>query len=136
LYEADKWPARFPHVTSLSLEEHVPNIQFFDMGTKTPEGRSHMTRSVRICLRPKKIIYKQIQTPPLLSAHTGHWVFEEIPEGVIAKARHTATIRPDALSVLGEGTTVRDARKYLRTVLSANSLSNLRLTKEWVESED
>jgi C7-C12 aromatase (ARO/CYC) len=133
LYEADKWPERIPHVSRLVLTETVPNIQFFDMDTRTPDGSAHTTRSVRICLPGNKIVYKQIQLPKLLSCHTGHWRFTETREGFIMGARHTAVIKPDALSVLGPDTTVLDARKYLRRVLSANSMGNLRLAKAYAE---
>lgn len=133
LYAADKWPDRIPHVSRLFLTEPAPGVQFFDMDTCTPDGATHTTRSVRICHAPHLIVYKQTRLPALLDAHTGHWRFTETAEGVIAEARHTATIKPSALSVLGEGTTVPDARRYLRRVLSANSMSNLRLAKEYAE---
>lgn len=133
LYEADKWPERVAHVARLEMTEPVPNIQFFDMDTKTPDGAPHTTRSVRVCLPHHKIVYKQIGLPKLLDAHTGHWLFTETTEGIIASARHTVTIKPSALSLLGEGTTVRDARRYLRNVLSANSMKNLQLAKSFAE---
>jgi C7-C12 aromatase (ARO/CYC) len=133
LYEADKWPDRIPHVSRLVLEERVPNIQFFDMDTTTPDGSAHTTRSVRICLPGDKIVYKQIQLPKLLTGHTGHWKFTPTREGFVLGARHTAIIKPSALSILGEGTSVLDARKYLRRVLSANSMGNLRLSKAFAE---
>ncbi|WP_275107023.1 aromatase/cyclase [Nocardia arthritidis] len=133
LYRADKWPERIPHVRSLVLTEEIRNIQFFDMETVGPDGNTHTTRSVRICLPPNKIVYKQLAVPPLLSAHTGHWKFTGTPEGIIVSARHTATIEPKALHLLGPGTTVRDARRFLRRVLAANSMTNLRLAKEFAE---
>ncbi|MFJ3789679.1 aromatase/cyclase [Kitasatospora sp. NPDC090091] len=134
LYAADKWPERVPHVTKLDMTEEVPGVQFFDMHTHTPDGSEHTTRSVRVCLPEiNKIIYKQINLPALLDGHTGHWVFEETPEGVIARARHTATIKPSALHLLGEGTTVADARAYLRRVLSTNSLQTLRYAQQFAE---
>ncbi|MEV4412208.1 SRPBCC family protein [Catellatospora sp. NPDC049609] len=132
LYAADKWPERVPHVTALKMTEEQPGVQFFDMDTVTPEGRAHTTRSVRICL-PHKIIYKQIGLPKLLDAHTGHWHFEQTPEGVTVTARHTATIKPSALNLLGDGTTVADARRYLRRVLSTNSLQTLRHAQAYAE---
>ncbi|GAB4052950.1 SRPBCC family protein [Catellatospora paridis] len=132
LYAADKWPERVPHVTALSMTEDQPGVQFFDMDTVTPEGRAHTTRSVRVCL-PHKIIYKQIGLPKLLDAHTGHWHFVETPEGVTVHARHTATIKPSALNLLGEDTTVADARRYLRRVLSTNSLQTLRHAQAYAE---
>ena len=132
LYAADKWPDRVPHVSKLTMTEDVRNIQFFDMDTVTPDGRGHTTRSVRVCT-PDLIVYKQIGLPVLLDAHTGHWRFTETPEGVEVEARHTATIKPSALSALGEGTTVQDARRYLRRVLSTNSLQTLRYAQAFVE---
>lgn len=135
LYRADLWPSKFPHVKRIDMTEDVPNVQFFDMDTVTPDGRAHTTRSVRLCFPTGKIVYKQISLPPLLTAHIGHWLFTETPEGLIASARHAATIKPSALPMLGEGTTVADARRYLRRVLSANSTSNLRIAKTQVERD-
>ncbi|MEU4117726.1 aromatase/cyclase [Kitasatospora sp. NPDC028055] len=133
LYRADLWPERIPHVVGLAMTEDVPNIQFFGMDTKGPDGTVHTVRSVRICLPSKLIVYKQISLPAMLDAHTGHWRFTQTPEGVIAEARHTSTIKRSALSLLGGGTTVGEARRYLRRLLSSNSMSNLRLAKEYAE---
>jgi C7-C12 aromatase (ARO/CYC) len=133
LYRADLWPERVPHVVALTMTEDVPNIQFFDMDTKTPDGSPHTTRSVRICLPHNLIVYKQTAVPPLLDAHTGHWRFTQTPEGVVAEARHTTTIKRAGLSLLGDGTTVAGARRYLRRVLGGNSLGNLRLAKTFAE---
>jgi C7-C12 aromatase (ARO/CYC) len=133
LYEADKWPDRIPHVSRLVLQEDVPNIQFFDMDTAAPDGSAHTTRSVRICLPGDKIVYKQIKLPALLDGHSGHWKFTPTREGFVLAARHTAIIKQSALSILGPQTTVLDARKYVRRVLSANSMSNLRLAKAYAE---
>jgi C7-C12 aromatase (ARO/CYC) len=133
LNEADKWPERLEHVAALDMTEPAPGIQFFDMETSTPDGATHTTRSVRVCLPYYKIVYKQIRLPVLLDAHTGHWEFRPTAEGLIATSRHTVTIKPGALSVLGPGTTVADARRYLRRVLSANSMKNLQLAKRFAE---
>jgi hypothetical protein len=115
------------------MTEDVKNIQFFDMDTKTQDGRPHRTRSVRICFPHTLIVYKQIGLPPLLSAHTGHWKFTPVPEGIVVSARHTATIKPSALDLLRPGATVADARRYLRKQLAANSMGNLRLAKAFAE---
>jgi C7-C12 aromatase (ARO/CYC) len=133
LYEADKWPERIPHVVRLTMTEEVPNIQFFDMDTVSADGSKHTTRSVRICLPNQKIVYKQTQPPATMTAHAGHWMFTPTAEGLILGARHTCTIRPEGLHLLGEGTTVAAARRYLRKVLSANSMGNLRLAKAYAE---
>lgn len=133
LYEADKWPERIAHVDRLEMTEDEPGIQFFDMDTRTPDGSAHTTRSVRVCLPHRVIVYKQIRLPVLLDAHTGHWRFTPTPEGLLVSARHTVTVKPSALSVLGPDTTIEDARRYLRRVLSANSMKNLRLAKDFAE---
>lgn len=133
LYRADLWPERIPHVVGLTMTEVVPNIQFFDMDTKGPDGSVHTVRSVRVCLPPNLMVYKQIALPEILEAHTGHWRFTEVPEGVIAEARHSSTIKPTALSLLGSGTTIGDARRFLRRLLSGNSMSNLTLAKKFAE---
>jgi len=133
LYEADKWPERIEHVRRLEMIEPEPGIQFFDMETTTPDGAAHTTRSVRVCLPHRLIVYKQIKLPVLLDAHTGHWRFSPTEEGLIVAARHTVTVKPSALEVLGPGTTVADARRYLRRVLSANSMKNLYLAKTYAE---
>lgn len=134
LNEADRWPERISHVSRLDMTEDEPGVQFFDMETTTPDGRAHSTRSVRICLPHELIVYKQIKLPALLDAHTGHWRFTTTPEGVVAGARHTVRIKPSAVEkVLGAGTTVQQARSYLRRVLSANSMKNLQLAKSVAE---
>jgi C7-C12 aromatase (ARO/CYC) len=134
LYEADRWPDLFEHVAALTMTEKVKNIQFFDMESLGQDGSTHSTRSVRICLPERKIVYKQIQPPPLLDAHTGHWLLTETPEGIIATSRHTVTIKRSALALLGADTTVADARRYLRKILTANSTQNLRIAKQTTES--
>lgn len=133
LYRAREWPDRFPHVTRIDMTEDEHGIQFFDMDTLSPDGRAHTTRSVRICMPHHKIVYKQISLAPLLTAHTGHWLFTETPEGIIASARHTAVINRAALDLLKPGATVQDARRFLRKSLSANSVANLRYAKEYAE---
>jgi C7-C12 aromatase (ARO/CYC) len=133
LYDAAAWPDRLPHVARLDLEEPVPGVQFFDMETKAPDGSLHTTRSVRICLPDRLIVYKQTKLPALLDAHTGHWSLVETPEGVLASARHTVTIKPSALGLLGDTATVPQARRYLRRSLSVHSVRNLTLAKDYAE---
>lgn len=133
LYAADKWPRRVDHVSRIDLTEDVRNVQFFDMDTQTPDGTPHTTRSVRLCFPPHLIVYKQIRLPALLDAHTGDWRLSPTSEGVVATARHTATIKRSAVPLLGRDTTVDDARRYLRRVLSANSMNTLRCAKAFAE---
>lgn len=130
LRDAARWPERIPHVTRLELAEPGEGVQFFDMDTVTPDGAAHTTRSVRICLPYRKIVYKQTRRAPLLSAHTGSWTLHARPEGVTAVARHTATIDP---AMLSPGVSVQDARSYLRRALGANSMKTLRCAKAYAE---
>lgn len=88
LHDAGACPERLPHVAALSLEEPAPGVQFFDMTTAAPDGSEHTTRSVRITLAPRLIVYKQLVPPALLSAHTRHWSFVETPERARLCAAH------------------------------------------------
>jgi C7-C12 aromatase (ARO/CYC) len=133
LYECGKWPERIPHVSRLDLTEPSPDVQFFDMYTATPDGRTHTSRSVRICLPHDLIVYKQVTTPPQLEAHTGHWRFTRLPDGTLEMgARHTVTIKRDAVSGLADGT-VAGARAYAREMLGKNSMKNLLIAKKYAE---
>jgi hypothetical protein len=134
IYRCQDWPARLPHVSRLHLEEDVPNIQIMEMDTRAPDGDVHTTRSVRICFPAHRIVYKQIQVPAILSAHTGEWTFVENAGVVRATSRHTAVIKPDAVTtVLGPDATVSLARERVRTALGTNSMSTLKLAKAHVE---
>src|SRR5262249_9834981 len=93
LYQADKWPPPVNHASRIDMTENVPNVQFFDMDAATPDGVPHTTRSVRLCFPHHLIVYKQTKLPALLDAHTGHWELTATPEGTLASARHTATIK-------------------------------------------
>jgi C7-C12 aromatase (ARO/CYC) len=133
LYEADKWDERIPHVSKIDMTEPEPGFQFFDMDTMTPDGKAHTTRSVRVCLPHGLIVYKQLTVPPTLEVHTGHWRFEETPDGVVLGARHTVTLRRSTLSQLGPDMTVEKARAYARNVLGTNSMKNLQIAKAYAE---
>jgi aromatase len=134
IYDAAKWEQRLPHVTRVSLEEDVPNIQLLEMDTRTKGGLVHTTTSVRICFPDDKIVYKQTVLPELMTVHTGHWLLEENAEGVAATSRHTVVIKPSAVaSVLGADKTVADARNFVRTALSTNSLATLDHARSFAE---
>ena len=134
IYDATKWAQRLPHVARVSLEEDVPNIQLLEMDTQTKDGSVHTTTSVRICFPEIKIIYKQTVLPALMTVHTGRWLLEENAGGVAATSQHTVAIKPSAVaSVLGAGKTVEDARKFVRTALSTNSLATLGHARSFAE---
>jgi ribosome-associated toxin RatA of RatAB toxin-antitoxin module len=134
LSEADRWPARIPHVSKLDLTEEIPGLQVMTMDTSTPDGSVHTTRSVRVCFPGHRIVYKQIATPALMSVHTGEWTLQENQDGVLAISRHTVTIKPEAIpAVLGEDATVDDAKLFVRNALSRNSMATLTYAKEFAE---
>jgi aromatase len=134
--EAQLWSERLPHVARVSLREDVPGLQFLEMDTRTKDGSVHTTKSVRVAFPYTKIVYKQIQTPALMTLHTGHWLLEEKPDGVAATARHTVVINDANIAkVLGDEASIDDARTFVRAALSANSLATLGHAKEYAESQ-
>jgi aromatase len=135
LNEADRWPDRIPHVSRLELTEDTPGLQVMTMDTSTPDGSVHTTRSVRVCFPSNRIVYKQIETPALMSVHTGEWLLTEDQDGVLASSTHTVTINPAAIpAVLGADATVEDAKTFVRNALSRNSTTTLNYAKDFAES--
>ncbi|MGH3710064.1 MAG: aromatase/cyclase [Pseudonocardiaceae bacterium] len=134
--EAQLWSERLPHVARVSLREDVPGLQFLEMDTRTRDGSVHTTTSVRVAFPYTKIVYKQIQTPALMTLHTGHWLVEEKTGGVAATARHTVVINDvNIAKVLGDEASIDDARTFVRAALSANSLATLGHAKEYAENQ-
>jgi aromatase len=134
LYQAARWPERLPHVARLELREEQPGLQQMAMTTRTADGASHDTCSVRVCLPPDQIVYKQTTTPRLMSAHTGRWVLA--PAGPVTRAtsRHVVVINQDAIAdVLGRRSTVADARQMIREALGANSRTTLACARDHAE---
>ncbi|MFF0074185.1 aromatase/cyclase [Streptomyces sp. NPDC005494] len=124
--EADRWPERLPHVAGTVLEEDVPGVQTLEMETLAPDGSTHTTRSVRICFPDERIVYKQLRTPALMTAHTGRWLFEEDADGARVTSVHTVVLNEEAVpAVLGPDATVADARAFVRNALSRNSTTTM-----------
>lgn len=134
LYDGARWSERLPHVSRVSLKESTPNIQLLEMDTRTTDGSEHTTTSVRVCFPTRKIVYKQITVPALMTVHTGYWQLAENAGEVTATSQHTVVIKPSAVEpVLGAGKTIEDARKFVRNALSANSLATLNHAKTFAE---
>jgi aromatase len=133
--EAQFWQERLPHVAKVSLLEDTPGLQVLEMDTLTKDGSSHTTKSIRVCQPHISIVYKQIQVPSLMTLHTGQWSFQERPSGgVSVTSRHTVRINEaNITAVLGGDAGVADARTYVRTALSANSLATLGYAKAYAE---
>ncbi|MGH3720763.1 MAG: aromatase/cyclase [Pseudonocardiaceae bacterium] len=133
--EAHLWPERLPHVARVSLREDTPGLQLLEMDTRTKDGTVHTTTSVRVAFPHTKIAYKQIQTPALMTLHTGHWLLEENSDGVAVTSRHTVVINDANITrVLGDEASLGDARNFVRTALSTNSLATLGHAKDYAES--
>jgi aromatase len=130
LYRADLWPARLSHVDRVELVEDTPNLQSLEMDTRAPNGSSHTTRSIRVCVPSTKIVYKQLVLPALLSLHIGEWSIG--PSSVTST--HTVVLKRSAIpGVLGAGATVDSAREFVANALSTNSLATLTRAKEFSE---
>ncbi|GGT19275.1 aromatase/cyclase [Streptomyces purpureus] len=131
--EADLWAERLPHVARVELEDEA-GLQLLEMDTRTTDGSTHTTKSVRVCLSPGRILYKQIQLPALMTLHTGQWRFEENADGVLATSQHTVVINEaNIASVLGAQAGLEEARAMVRKALGTNSLSTLAHAKAHVE---
>lgn len=134
LNEAKLWSERLPHVATVDLREDSPGLQVLRMETRTKDGSTHTTESVRVCLPHEKIVYKQLELPALMSLHTGHWLLQQEGEQVRATSRHTVTVKESKITaILGPEAGIEEARNYLRTALSGNSLATLGHAKNYAE---
>lgn len=136
LDRADLWPERLPHVARLDLIEDEPGIQSMDMDTRSPDGSTHNTTSIRVTFPERKsIVYKQLRVPVAMSGHTGRWEIEPQGDGtVLATSWHTVTLDPEGVSsALGPQATLAEARALVRKALGTNSSTTLRHAKEFAE---
>ncbi|RSS54732.1 cyclase, partial [Streptomyces sp. WAC07061] len=105
-----------------------------EMDTRAKDGSVHTTKSYRVTFPHHKIAYKQTTLPALMTLHTGYWTFVENAEGVAASSQHTVTINSANIArILGEQATVEDAKEYVHTALSTNSLATLNHAKNHAE---
>jgi aromatase len=133
--EAGLWRERLPHVARVVLEEKAPGLQVLEMDTRTKDGSTHTTKSVRVCFPHERIVYKQVTLPALMTLHTGQWRFARAGAGTTATSQHTVVIDPARIAeVLGEGAGVPQARAFVENALSGNSLATLGLAKAYAES--
>lgn len=135
LNEADRWTERLPHVASVEFTEDTPGLQILRMDTRTKDGSTHTTESVRVAFPHRRIAYKQTTLPALLDLHTGYWQLDEEPDGTTtAISQHTVVINADAIAqVLGPDAGVPQARAFLREALGGNSRATLGHAKRYAE---
>ncbi|MGF0171734.1 aromatase/cyclase [Streptomyces sp. Marseille-Q5077] len=130
---AHLWAQRLPHVARVNLQDDG-GLQLLEMDTRAVDGTTHTTTSVRVCLAPDRIHYKQTQLPALMTLHTGQWRFEENADGVLATSQHTVSVNEaNIAAVLGPDAGLDDARAMVRKALGTNSLSTLAHAKAHIE---
>jgi ribosome-associated toxin RatA of RatAB toxin-antitoxin module len=136
LAEAGKWPGRLPHVSRLDLTEPSGGVQVMTMVTRAGDGSEHTTESVRVCFPDeRRIVYKQIGTPPLMTLHTGEWSIRDTGNGLRVTSQHTIRINEAAITgILGADATAADARARVRAAVGGNSAATLALAKRFAEA--
>ena len=135
--EADRWAERLPHVATVRLTEDTPGLQELEMDTRAADGSVHTTRSYRVTFPHRRIAYKQVTLPALMTLHTGLWTFTETDAGVAAVSQHTVVLNTANIArILGSEATVADARQYVHHALSTNSRATLGHAKAYAESRD
>ncbi|MEO3778533.1 aromatase/cyclase [Micromonospora sp. B11E3] len=135
LNDAGRWPQRLPHVTRVDLSEKVPGIQDMEMDTRTIDGATHTTRSVRVCFPGRSIVYKQTVLPAAMAAHTGAWRLDQDGETVVATSQHTVVLdRAGVTNLLGPDATVEQAKEIVRTALGKNSRTTLEHARQFAEA--
>ncbi|GAB3013371.1 hypothetical protein GCM10023080_095690 [Streptomyces pseudoechinosporeus] len=134
LDRADEWPRRLPHVGRVELTEDTPGLQTLEMDTRTADGSTHTTKSVRVCFPYDRIVYKQLLTPALMSAHTGEWTVREDGPDTLVTSTHTVVVNPGAIpEILGADAGVAEARTFVRDALGRNSTVTMLHAKEYAE---
>ena len=134
--EAHLWPQRLPHVVRTRLEEDTPGLQSLEMDTRAKDGSVHSTKSNRVCFPHQRIAYKQVTLPALLSLHTGCWTFEEAEHGVDASSQHTVALNTENITqVLGPGAGIAEAKEFVHSALSTNSLATLGHARDYAEGK-
>ncbi|MFC8920269.1 aromatase/cyclase [Streptomyces sp. NPDC057116] len=136
LYRVGDWPELVPHVSRLDLTEDTPGVQVMAMDTRTADGNTHTTESIRICFpHAGRIVYKQTATPALMDAHTGEWTVTPDETGVTVTSQHSVVLREENIEhVLGDGATLEQTRRYVREALGRNSTATLNLAKQHAEA--
>jgi aromatase len=135
LNEAQLWAERLPHVAEVTMREDTPGLQLLELVTHSKGGGTHTTKSVRVCFPYTRIVYKQIEVPPLMTMHTGRWTLAEGATGVTVTSQHTVVInQPNITKLLGAQATVDDARRFVRNALGGNSMTTMQHAKEYAES--
>ncbi|WP_059008587.1 aromatase/cyclase [Streptomyces specialis] len=136
LNEAQLWKERLAHVARVELTEDTPGLQILEMDTRTKDGSTHTTKSVRVCFPDSRIVYKQITLPALMTLHTGYWKLEENADGVAATSQHAVIINTENITrILGEDADLAQAKAFVKNALSTNSTATLGYAKAYAEGK-
>ncbi len=136
LFRADLWAQRLPHVAQVRLDERPGGVQVLAMSTRTADGATHETRSVRVCQPGEWIAYKQQLTPALLHGHSGVWTVQQESAGALVSSRHTVALdRERVATVLGPGTSLAEARDQVRLTLGRNSRATMEFAADHVRRQ-
>ncbi|MGI5151557.1 aromatase/cyclase [Plantactinospora sp. CA-294935] len=134
--EAQLWADRLPHVARVELTEATLGLQVLEMDTRTRDGSTHTTKSVRVCFPHRRIAYKQIMLPALMTLHTGYWEFTEDEPGITtATSQHTVMINTENIGrILGPDAGLAEARAFVREALGNNSGATLNHARKYAEA--
>ncbi|GGJ96543.1 actinorhodin polyketide synthase bifunctional cyclase/dehydratase [Pilimelia anulata] len=133
--DAARWPERLPHVVGVDVREDQPGLQYLRMDTRSPDGSVHTTVSGRVCTRPDRIVFKQVELPTGLRAHHGDWTLSPAADGTVtATARHRVILDPAGLAALPRPPAdAAAARAAVRRALGANSRATLARARAFAE---
>jgi aromatase len=136
LYRIGDWPELVPHISRLDFTEDEPGVQVMSMDTRTADGATHTTESVRVCFpHAGRIVHKQTATPTLVAAHTGEWSVVPDETGVTVYSQHSVMLCEENITrVLGQDADIAGARRHVREALGRNSTATLELAKKHAES--
>ncbi|WP_176455618.1 aromatase/cyclase [Enemella evansiae] len=119
IYRSDLWPQRLPHVTQVDLTD-TDGLQ--DMKMHVESGVIH---TVRVCL-PHQIVYKQLTSPRVMSAHRGQWEFEPVEDGCRYTSEHHIVLDRDAAREhFGPERSWQDIREAVAGAVRANTLRTM-----------
>jgi aromatase len=135
LSAAQRWQERLPHVSRISLREEVANLQLLEMDTVENNGGTLTTKTARVCLPHRGIVFKHLLLPPLGESHTVRWLIEESGDDVVVTSEHTVVINESGVAaMLGGGTGLAEAKAFIHRELTTKTRLILDQAKAHVEN--
>lgn len=127
--DLNKWKEYVPHCKSLDILYDDGVNQIFTMAANQFEA----FRSVRVCENTElKISYFQISPPPLLSHHTGEWLFIQETGGTKVIFRHEYVVNTDNCCKKFHCDNYKVHVKKIEEMLTDNSLSTLEACEKYL----